>query len=152
MTLIAVVWAGFVATTLATVFFWVARALGLTTFSPTIQLGCLVTADPRRPITDTVGFIILITAGSTIVPALFGLVLGGWSGPAWIGGLIVGGVVGLGVAAMLPLSGMVSACMKSGAIPPPGPMGIGWGRPTPGIIFAGHMLYGAIVAAILAGF
>jgi hypothetical protein len=48
--------------------------------------------------------------------------------------------------------GTVSACVRTGRIPPPGPFGIGWGKPTPGIIFAGHMLYGAVVAAILAGF
>jgi len=147
-----IVWSGFVATILATTFFWVGRALGLTTFSPTVQLGCFFTGDPRRPITDTVGFLLLITVGSTGVPILFAWILSGWNGPAWIGGMMVGGVMGLGVAAIMPAVGMVSACVLTGKIPPPGPFGIGWGRPTPGIIFAGHMVYGSVVAAILAGF
>jgi hypothetical protein len=149
---IAVVWSGFVATTVATAFFSVGRSFGWTSFNPTIQLGCLITGDPRRPITDTVGFVLLFLAGSTIVPVLFAVILAGWSGPAWIGGVIMGGIIGLCGAAALPLVGMVSACVRSGRVPPPGPFGIGWGKPTPGIIFVGQMLYGAVVAAILAGF
>jgi hypothetical protein len=152
MAWVPILWSGFVATTLASALFWVGRSVGLTTFSPTIQLGCLLTRDPRRPVTDTVGFVLLFLAGSTIAPALFKVLLAGWSGPAWIGGLVVGGFIGVAGAAALPLFGMISACVKTGMIPPPGPFGIGWGRPTPGVIFAGLMLYGAVVAAILAGF
>lgn len=149
---IAIVWSGFVATTIAAAFFWVARSLGWTRFSPPVQLGCLLIPDPRRPITETVGFAILFVLGSTAVPALYGAILVAWNGPAWIGGLILGGFAGLAVAAALPLYGTISACVRSGAIPLPGPFGIGWGRPTPGIIFAGHMIYGAIFAAVYAGF
>lgn len=149
---IAIVWAGFVATTLATAFFWLGRSLGWTEFSPPVQIGCLVIPDPRRPVTETVGFILIFLFGSTVLPALFGVILAAWAGPAWIGGLILGGVWGLAVAAALPVYGTISACVKSGSIPIPGPFGIGWGKPTPGVVFAGHMIYGAIFAAVHAGF
>ena len=149
---IAIIWSGFVATTLSTAFFWLGRSLEWTEFSPPVHIGCLIIADPYRPITETVGFTLLFLGGSTVVPALYGAILSAWSGPAWVGGLILGGFVGLAVAAALPIYGTISACVRSGAIPAPGPFGIGWGRPTPGIIFAGHMIYGAIFAAIFAGF
>jgi hypothetical protein len=149
---IAIAWAGFVGTTVATAFYWLASSLRLTRFSPTVLLGCLITRDPRRPITDTVGLVLMFAAGSTLLPALVWAFLSGWAGPPWIGGVIVGGVLGLLVAGALPLYGRISTCVKTRMIPPPGPFGIGWGRPTPGIIFAGNVLYGAVVAAILGGF
>jgi hypothetical protein len=149
---VAIPWSGFVATILALAFFWIGRSLQWTGFSPAVHLGCLFVGDPRRPITETIGFVLLLAVGSTIVPALFRAFLSSWSGPAWIGGLILGGVLGVAVAAALPLFGMISACIRTGLVPPPGPFGIGWGRPTPAIIFAGHMLYGAIVATVLDGF
>lgn len=149
---IAIVWSGFVATTLATSFFWLGRSLRWTEFSPPVQLGCLIIPDPRRPITETVGFLLIFAIGTTVLPALFRAFLGFWTGPAWVGGLIFGGVIGLVVAASLPVYGTISACVRSGVIPNPGPFGIGWGRLTPGIIFAGHMIYGAIFGAVFAGF
>lgn len=150
--MIAIVWAGFVATTLAMAFFWVARSLGWTSFSPTIQVGCLFTRDPRKPLTETIGFILVLIGGSTLVPALYGAILGRWGGPGWIGGLVLGGFLGLAVAAALPLFGTISACVRTGSIPPPGTFGIGWGRPTPAVILAGHMIYGAVVGAVLRAF
>lgn len=149
---IAIVWSGLVATTFATAFFWIGRSFEWTRFSPPIDVGCLIISDPKRPITETLGFFLIFLIGSTAVPALYGAILDYWTGPAWIGGLILGGFWGLGVAAALPLYGTISACVRSGAIPAPGPFGIEWGRATPGIIFAGHMLYGAIFAAVHAGF
>jgi hypothetical protein len=149
---IAILWSGFVATTLAMTFFWAGRALNLTTFSPAVQIGCMVTADPRRPITETIGVIATYLVGSTVGPLLYAAILSGWTGPAWVGGLILGGAIWFAISAGLPLFGTISACIRSGVIPRPGPFGIGWGRPTPGIIFAAHMIYGSIVAAILAGF
>jgi hypothetical protein len=152
MNWIAIVWSGVVATTLTSAFFWACRSFDWTSFNPSVQLGCLVTRDPRRPITETIGFLIAFAVGSTLGPALFRAVIGFWGGPAWIGGLILGGVLGLGLAAALPLFGTISACIRNGMMPAPGLFGIDWGRPTPGIIFVGHMMYGAVVAAILAAF
>ena len=149
---IAIVWSGFVATTLGVAFFWVARSFDWTRFSPPVELGCLIIHDPRRPITETIGFLLIFLIGSTAVPALFAAILTRWTGPAWAGGLILGGFWGFAFAAALPLYGTISACVRSGAVPAPGPFGIRWGRPTPGIIFAGHMLYGATFAAVHAGF
>jgi hypothetical protein len=152
MNWVAIAWAGLVASTFATAFFWLARSFKWTRFSPSIELGCFITGDPRRPITETIGFAILFLIGLLAVPALFGAFLGWWSGPPWIGGLVLGGFIGLAGAAALPMLGTISACVRAGLTPPPGPFGIGWGKPTPGIIVAGMMIYGAIVAAVLAGF
>jgi hypothetical protein len=149
---VELMWSGFVGVILTVIFFRAARVVGLTSFSPTEHLGCLITGNPRLPLTDTLGLLIFVVVGSTFLPGLVLVALRGWGGPAWIGGALVGGVLGLAIAGSLPLTGTVSACVRTGRIPPPGPFGIGWGKPTPGIIFAGHMLYGAVVAAILAGF
>jgi hypothetical protein len=149
---IAPVWSGLVATLAALAFFWVARSLEWTRFSPTIQAGCLIVPDPRRPITETVGFVLLLVIGSTLLPLVFQIPLGVWGGPMWIGGVVVGGFAGLATAGMLPGLGMISACVRSGVVPPPGPFGIGWGRPTPAVILVGAMIYGAVLATVLAGF
>jgi hypothetical protein len=96
--------------------------------------------------------LLLLVIGSTLAPALFAAFLGSWNGPAWFGGLVLGGLAGLASAALLPLYGTISACVRAGIAPPTGPFGIGWGRPTPGSVLAGHMIYGTVVAAILTGF
>lgn len=145
-------WSGLVATVLAYAFFRVASAFGWTEFNPPVQLGCLVIADPRKPITETLGFFLSFALGILALPFLFRVALLAWEGPAWIGGLVVGGFLGLVLAAALPAYGMISASVRSGTTPPPGYFGLGWGRATPGIIFAGSMLYGAIFAAIYAAF
>jgi hypothetical protein len=152
MVLSSLIWSGLVATTLALAFFWVARSLRWTEFSPTVQLGSLIIPDPRKPITETVGFLLLLVLGTTLLPLLFGWLLRFWGGPAWLGGLVIGGFAGIAVAGLLSLVGTGSALVRSGAFSPPGPFGIGWGRPTPAVILAGSMLYGALVAAVLAGF
>jgi hypothetical protein len=148
----AIIWSGFVATTLALAVFWVGRSFQWTSFSPTVQMGCIVLPDPRRPLTETIGFVIIYLIGSTLAPALLTALLGLWSGPAWIGGLLVGGVLGIAVAAALPIAGMISACIRLGYIQPPGKFGLEWGKPTPAIIILGHMVYGTVAAAIHAGF
>lgn len=152
MTWVAIVASGFVATVFSSAFFWIGYSLRLTEFSPSVLLGCWITGNPRKPITETVGFLVLLVAGTTLVPILYRALLETWSGPAWIGGLTFGGFLGVITAAALPLYGRTSACVKSRMLPAPGPFGIEWGRATPGIIFAGQMIYGSVVAAMLAGF
>lgn len=145
-------WSGLVATVVAYAFFRVASAFGWTLLNPPVQLGCLVIADPRKPIAETIGFFGCFALGILAVPFLFQAALALWSGPGWIGGVVVGGFLGLVLAASLPLYGMISASVRSGTMPSPGLFGLGWGQPTPGVVFAGSMLYGAIFAAIYAAF
>ena len=152
MNWLAIISSGFVGTTLALGFFWLGRSFQWTSFSPTIQLGCIVSPDPRRPLTETIGVTIIYLVGSTLAPALLTALLPLWSGPAWIGGLLFGGLLGVAAAAALPILGMISACIRLGFVTPPGRFGLEWGKPTPAIVIIGHMVYGAVVAAIFAGF
>lgn len=149
---IAIVWSGFVATTLAAAFFWLAKSVGWTEFSPSLYLGCLIIPDPRRPLTDTVGFAIVFAVGSTIAPALLRTVLVMANSVGWLAGLILGGLLGLAMAAGAPLYGTISACVRDRSIPPPGRFGIGWGRLTPTIIVGGLAVYGATFGAVYSGF
>lgn len=149
MTAFAVAWSGFVAVILAMALLSAFRALSLTEFSPTIQLGCLVVKNPRHPAAETTGFAMLLLLGSTIVPAVYAQLLNVVGGPSWQWGLALGVVHGLLAAALLPAFGTISACIRAGAIPAPGPMGTRWGWLTPVALAAGHGLYGAVCAAIL---
>ncbi|MEX2571641.1 MAG: hypothetical protein WD737_10065 [Gemmatimonadota bacterium] len=149
---VIVIWSGFVATTLTASFFWTAHSFGWTAFNPTVQIGHLLVDDPRRPLTETVGLLILFAGGSTIAPALYQAALTLWGGPNWMGGLVVGGFVGIVTSAALPFVGTIRARTRGGTTPPPGPFGIGWGKLTPGIVVAGSMIYGVVVAAVLASF
>lgn len=145
-------WSGFVATTLATAVFWAFRSTGWTQFSPTVQLGGIFLRDPESPKTETLGFVVLFLAGSTVVPAIYALVMDNWMGIGMRGGAVVGVAHGLIAAAALPLVGTISASVRSGPLPHPGPFGLDWGRVTPLAVVFGHGVYGGIVGAILAGF
>jgi hypothetical protein len=149
---VALVFSGFVATIMAAAFFRLARSFHITTFSPTILLGCVVLPDPRRPHTDALGFVFLLLAGSSLGALIFRILLDSIGRADWVGGVVVGGVMGLLISLAAPLFGTISACVKAGLIPAPGRLGTGWGKATPGIILAGSMLYGGIFAAIHAGF
>lgn len=149
---IAIGWAGFVATMLQLAFFRIVYSFGLSRFSPTMQVGCIFSRNPYSPGTDTLGYLLLVVLGSTLVPALYALVLEAWSGPSWGTGLALGGVHGLLAAAALPGLGTISACIRAGAFPHPGVFGTDWGRFTPFGIVLGHLLYGGVTGAILAAF
>lgn len=152
MNWVALVSAGFFATTLALVFFALARSVGLTKLDPTADVGGLVTRDRDHPLSDTVGMAVSFLVGSVPLPALLTTLLSGWTGPAAAGGAIAGGFLGLLVGFALSVAGMIRAQPRFGAPRVPGPFGIGWGKATPGVIVAGCMLYGAVAAAVLAGF
>jgi hypothetical protein len=145
----SIAWAGFVSVILAAALFWIFRALRLTEFSPSIQLGCLFLRDPGHPATETTGFLLLILLGSSVVPLVYQRVFDLLGGPGWVIGLGVGAVHGLLAAALLPPFGTISACIRAGAIPAPGPMGTKWGWLTPFAMVLGHGLYGAVCGAIL---
>lgn len=149
---LAILWSGFVASTLAAAFYWAIRSLGWTRFSPSVQLGCVFVPDPYRPLTETIGFVILFLLGSTVAPSVYAAIFAQWTGTSWLAGLGVGAVFGLLTVAALPLLGTISACVRAGVFPPPGPLGFAWGRMTPVAVLAGHLIYGGITGAILAGF
>lgn len=149
---IAIGWAGFVATMLQLAFFRVAYSFSVTRFSPTMQAGCIFMRNPYSPGTDTLGYLLLVALGSTVVPWLYALVMQTWTGVSWQSGLILGAAHGLAAAAALPGLGTISACIRAGAFPHPGRFGIEWGRFTPLVLVAGHVLYGGVAGAILAAF
>ena len=149
MPFFAVAWSGFVAMVLALGLFAAFRALRLTQFSPTVQLGCLFVKNPRHPAAETTGFAILLVLGSTLVPLVYAWLIEAMGGASWQTGLALGLVHGLAAAAFLPIFGTISACIRAGAIPAPGPMGTRWGWLTPLALVLGHGLYGAVVGAIL---
>jgi hypothetical protein len=148
----SVVWAGFVAVVLAAAVFWVFRSTGYTLFSPSVQLGCLFLRNPLHPVTDTVGFGLLVFLGSTVVPALYLGIFRLFQGPSALAGLALGCIHGIAAAAVLPLFGTITACVRAGSWPAPGPFGIRWGRLTPAALVAGHAAYGMLFGAIVANF
>jgi hypothetical protein len=146
-----IVWAGFIASVLAACVFWLFRALDLTRFSPTSQLGCLLFDDPRLPITETVGVLIFLVLGTTVTAALFAGIMRMLGGPGWISGAGAGVLVGLAVAGALPWLARVNRCVRMGRLPPPGRMGLAWGRATPVALVVGSAAYGGVLGAVLAG-
>jgi hypothetical protein len=148
----AVVWAGFVASILSACVFWLFRTFEVTRFSPGTQLGCLFFREPNVPLTETVGFLLFLTLGASVVPALYAVLLEFFGGPGWGGGLLVGAVHGAAVVGALPLLQRASRCIREGRMPAPGRFGLQWGRATPLAILAGHAAYGSVVGGVLDAF
>jgi len=146
-----IVWAGFIASVLAACVFWLFRALDLTRFSPTSQLGCLLFDDPRLPITETVGVLIFLVLGTTVTAALFAVVMRMLGGVGWGTGAGAGALLGLAVAGALPWLARINRCVRMGRLPPPGTMGLEWGRATPVTLVVGSAAYGGVLGAVLAG-
>lgn len=148
----AIVWAGFVATVLSACVFWLFRTFEWTRFSPTTQLGCLFFREPNVPLTETAGFLLFLALGVSVVPLAYAWVLQAAGGAGWGSGTLAGLLHGAAAAAALPLLGRVSRCVKVGRLPPPGRLGLQWGRATPWAVLLGHGVYGAVVGAVLKGF
>jgi hypothetical protein len=148
----AIVWAGFVATILSACVFWVFRTFEWTRFSPTTQLGCLFFREPNVPATETVGFLLFLALGVTLLPALFYGLMRAMGGEGWGTGAAAGVLVGAAAVAALPLLERVSACVREGRLPPPGRFGLSWGRATPWAVVAGHVAYGAVLGGVLVAF
>jgi hypothetical protein len=146
---VGVVWAGFVASVLAASVFWLFRAVGLTRFSATGQLGCLVLDDPRLPMTETLGFALFVALHATLVAALYALLLGASGGPGWGRGVMVGALHGVLIAALLPWLAKANRCVRMGRLPAPGRLGLEWGRATPVALLAGFAVYGGVFGAVL---
>ncbi|HEX8431202.1 MAG TPA: hypothetical protein VF625_07935 [Longimicrobium sp.] len=148
----ATIWAGFVASVLAACVFWLFRNLNLTQFSPTGVLGCMFHDEPRVPVTETVGLVLYMLLGVTLVAAAYGWLMAGLGGVGWDAGVVVGAVHGAATVAALPWLGRVNRCVKKGRVPAPGAWGLGWGASTPPAVVLGHMVYGGVLGAVMAGF
>jgi hypothetical protein len=104
------------------------------------------------PATETVGFLLFLGLGVSLLPALFVGIMRVMGGTGWGTGIAAGLLVGAAAAAALPLLERVSGCIKQGRLPPPGRFGLNWGRATPWAVIAGHVAYGAVLGGVLAAF
>ncbi|MDQ3388475.1 MAG: hypothetical protein M3483_03110 [Gemmatimonadota bacterium] len=148
----AIIWGGFVATTLGVACAWIFRAFGWTEVSPAAQVGSLFFRNPRLPITEGAGLLTLFVFGCSVIPAIYYLIMqaaGGFSAP---GGALVGLLHGMGAVGALPFSGRFNASVRAGRLPPPGQLGLAWGWGTPVAILVGHIVYGAVLGATLDAF
>ncbi|HET8654715.1 MAG TPA: hypothetical protein VFL93_04315 [Longimicrobiaceae bacterium] len=145
-----VAWAGFIAIISSAVLFWLLRALRLTTFSPSEQLGGIFLTDPRHPGADSLGFFVLLVLGTLVFPEIYRWLLSAGPGVTAAWGALLGTVHGFVAAAALPLLGTISASVRAGRTRRPGPFGRTWGRMTPVVVVAGHAVYGAVLGATLA--
>lgn len=149
---VAIAWAGFVASILSACVFWLFRTFEVTRFSPGTQLGCLFFREPNVPLTETVGFLLFLALGVSVVPALYAAALGLFGGPGWGAGASLGAVHGAAVVGALPLFERASICIREGRMPAPGRFGLHWGPATPWAVVLGHAAYGAVVGGVLRGF
>lgn len=147
-----ILWAGFVATTLAVACARLFRSFEWTELTPAAQVGTFFIRDPRLPVAEGVGLLLLFALGSTLFPALYATLLRFADAVSWRGGLLVGILHGALVVGVLPYIARYGAGVRHGAVPPPGPFGLGWGRGTPAGILLGHAVYGAVLGAALAAF
>lgn len=148
----AILWAGLVAVVIAACWYWLARTLGWTSYSPAVHLGCLVVRAQHGPIAETVGMVLFLLLGSSLVAVVYGVLLRQMIDVSWSAGALLGLMHGLLFTAALPLIGLVDACVRSGRVPPPRRWGLGWGWPTPAVLAVGHALYGAVFGAVLTAF
>ncbi|MDQ3522516.1 MAG: hypothetical protein M3434_09310 [Gemmatimonadota bacterium] len=147
-----VLWAGFAATVLSACWYWLGRSLGWTLYSPMLQVGCIVLRQVRGAISETVGTVLFLLLGSTLVAGLYAALLFRMGEVSWVSGAVLGMIHGALFTAALPAVGTIDACVRDGLLPPPQRWGLGWGWPTPMVVVVGHALYGAVLGAVLAAF
>lgn len=147
----ALFWGGFVASVLAACVFWLFRSLEWTRFSPSTQLGCIFFREPNVPLTETVGFFLFLALGVTLLPFLHAAAMAAMGGAGWATGTASGALNGALVLAGFPLLAR-TGCVKEGRLPPPGRLGMRWGRATPWAVMSGHLAYGAVLGGVLGAF
>jgi hypothetical protein len=143
------VWAGFAAGVLTAAALAVTRAYGVSIFSPRTQLGCLLVDDPRLPMAETLGLLLHLALGSTIIPLLYSAAFPLLHGPGWGSGALLGAVQGGAVLATLRKLGQANRAVRAGRLPEPGRWGAGWGRHTAVVVVLSAVVYGAVLGAIL---
>lgn len=144
---------GFVATLVLTMLIAGAQGLGLSRIDMPFILGTMVTPDRGRA--RVVGFVMHLASGWAF-SILYALVFESWRRVTWWLGAGIGAVHGLAVLiVLLPLFPGVHPRMAleergpepTRALEPPGFMGLNYGRRTPLITVAAHLVYGAILGA-----
>lgn len=148
----ALLWGGFFAALLATSLVSLLRSFGWTRFNPAVQLGCLVLRHPGDPKTDTIGLLFILLLGVVMLPVVYWWAFALWQGPGWGKGAALGLVHGAVAVLLLPAVGMISACVRAGRLEPPRRYGLAYGWPTPLVLLASHVVYGATLGAVLAAF
>jgi hypothetical protein len=142
---------GFVATLVLSTALAASQQLGFTRMNLPFIIGAMVTPDRRRA--AVVGFL-LHGANGWVFALLYALAFESWGRATWWLGAAIG--VGQGLFTLLvvlPLLPGVHPRMASehqGPEPtrelePPGVMGLNYGRRTPFVLVAAHLLYGAIL-------
>lgn len=144
-----IIWAGFAASVLAASAFWLFRTLGWTQVGMMSFLGCFVGEDPRVPLTETLGFVLFLGLGTTILAVVYTWAMQGLGGAGWGTGSLVGMLHGAALVAALPWMARVNRGVRAGRIPQPGRAGLQWGKAAPAGVVMGHVVYGAVLGGIL---
>ena len=144
-----IIWAGFAASVLAACVFWLVRTLGWTRVAFTSFLGCFVGEDPRVPLTETVGLVLFLASGTTVLAIVYAWAMQFFGGAGWGTGALVGLLHGALMVAALPWLARINRGIRAGRVPPPGRAGLEWGRWAPAGLVAGHLVYGAVLGGIL---
>jgi hypothetical protein len=146
-------WSGLIASVAAAVAFWGFESFGLTEFTPARSLAGLVARDPRTPLAETLGQLIFLLLGSTVVATAYVRILESVvAEPNALGGAGLGLFHGLLAVLALPLLRYASRSVRSGAEAAPGRWGMAWGRGTPIGVMMGHAVYGAVLGASVSAF
>lgn len=128
------------------------QQLGFSRMSLPFMLGSMVTA--RRPWTILLGFLMHLVFGCGFA-MLYGLVFESWGRAVWWTGALLGLYHGLFMlVVIIPLLPSLHPRMASkhrGPTPtrqlePPGFLALNYGRSTPLIAVAGHLVYGALLS------
>lgn len=146
----AVAWWGFVATLLAASLLALLRVWKLTAIGPATPFGRLFLRNPRSPATELLGFVLLFTLGSTLVPALVFFLMNRWNNLSWQMGALLGGARGCIGVLLIPFIGTISAGVRNGHFPAHGWLDLRWGWTM--LVMGAHVAYGMLVRAILAAF
>jgi hypothetical protein len=147
---------GLVATAILTVVMTVAQLVGVTRLDLPLLLGTIVTEDPDRA--RVAGFFIHLTVGEGFAfgyAAAFALLgRATW----WLGGLF--GLLHVAVALMVLVPSLAgvhpriasnrAGPMSTAVLEPPGLLGLNYGRQTPLVAIAAHLLYGIALGVLLA--
>lgn len=147
----AIIWAGFISSTLATALLWAFRNAGLVRYTPAAQVGTFLLPNPRARATEAVGLVAILVAGTTLAPLLYMLLLAPF-GVSWVAGAALGAVFGAAHLGSLPYLAQHHAGIQRGLVSDPGRFGVEWGRATPGAIVLAHVTYGAVLCATVAAF
>jgi hypothetical protein len=151
MNLPSILFWGFVATLVLSTALSASQQLGFSRLNLPFIIGAMVTPDRRRA--SVFGFL-LHAANGWLAALVYALAFESWGRATWWLGGAIGVVHGLFVLLLvLPLLPGVHPRMASehqGPEPtrelePPGVMGLNYGRFTPFVVLAGHVLFGAIL-------